>query len=106
MRQFAKSNNLAVWYARLTAEDLERRLRKVASNKGQKDFARATAKARTKDSLKAFAKLTHVVDGEVRIVSDPPLIVPISELVDEERDELDAMIQSLLREYRRIAAGR
>ena len=39
------------------------------------------AKARTKDSLKAFAKLTHVVDGEPRIVSDPPLIVPIDELV-------------------------
>ena len=100
MRQFAKSNNLAVWYARLTAEDLEQRLRGVASKKGQKDFARATTKAQTKDSLKAFAKLTHVVNGEVRIISDPPLIVPISELVDEERDELDAMIQSLLRQYR------
>jgi uncharacterized protein (DUF2252 family) len=37
----------------------------------------------------------------VRIVSDPPLIVPISELVDEERDELDTMIQSLLRTYTR-----
>ena len=101
MRQFAKSNNLAVWYARLTAEDLEQKLRGVASKKGQKDFAHATAKARTKDSLKAFKKLTHVVNGEVRIVSDPPLIVPISELVDEERDELDAMIQSLLRAYAR-----
>ena len=33
--------------------------------------------------MKAFAKLTHVVDGEPRIISDPPLIVPIAELADE-----------------------
>jgi len=35
--------------------------------------AKAAEKARTKDSLKAFAKLTHEVDGEPRIVSDPPV---------------------------------
>ena len=40
-------------------------------------------KARTKDSLKAFAKLTQVVDGEPRIVTDPPLIVPIHEIVSD-----------------------
>ena len=40
-------------------------------------------KARTKDSLKAFSKLTHLVDGEPRITSDPPLIVPIDELAPE-----------------------
>ena len=38
------------------------------------------AKARSKDSLKAFAKLTEIVDGEPRIASDPPLIVPIEEV--------------------------
>ena len=32
------------------------------------------AKARTRDSLQAFDKLTHVVDGERRIISDPPLV--------------------------------
>ena len=39
---------------------------------------KGAAKAQTKDSLKAFAKLTHEVDGEPRIISDPPLIVAIS----------------------------
>ena len=29
----------------------------------------------------AFAKLTEIVDGEPRIVSDPPLIVPLEELL-------------------------
>ena len=49
----------------------------------QADKARSeldVAKARTHDSLQAFAKLTHLVDGEPRIISDPPLIVPIDEL--------------------------
>ncbi len=42
----------------------------------------AVAKARTKDSMRAFDKLTHLVDGERRIISDPPLIVPIEELFE------------------------
>ena len=39
--------------------------------------------------MRAFAKLTTVVDGERRIVSDPPLIVPIEEVAagaDAHRD--------------------
>ena len=48
------------------------------SAKAVKRFERNVAKARTKDSLAAFTKLTQIVDGEPRIVSDPPLIVPVS----------------------------
>ena len=39
------------------------------------------AKARSKDSMRAFGKLTQIVDGKPQIVSDPPLIVPIRELL-------------------------
>ena len=47
------------------------------------------AKARTRDSLQAFDKLTHVVDGQRRIISDPPLVQPIEELVEGmERDQI------------------
>jgi hypothetical protein len=38
------------------------------------------AKARTRDSTQALAKLTAVTDGRRRIISDPPLIVPVEEL--------------------------
>jgi len=44
------------------------------------DTEASLAKARTRDSLRAFDKLTHVVDGQRRIVSDPPLIVPVEEI--------------------------
>ena len=52
-----------------------------ATGEQRKRAEKNLAKARTKDSLKAFAKLTEIVDGEPRIISDPPLIVPIEELV-------------------------
>jgi uncharacterized protein (DUF2252 family) len=54
--------------------------------------------------MKAFAKLTHVVDGEPRIISDPPLIVPIAELANEaglDPDEITAGVLELYRGYRR-----
>ena len=33
--------------------------------------------------MQAFEKLTHVVDGERRIISTPPLVVPVEELFSE-----------------------
>ena len=64
------------------------------------------AKARTKDSMHAFEKLTRIVDGEPRIISDPPLIVPIAELIPAgaERDAFLDEIRTLLRGYRRTLA--
>jgi uncharacterized protein (DUF2252 family) len=103
MRKFAVARNLDVWYATLDAETLERNL--AAQNAGRQaaKVAQAAEKATTKDSLKAFAKLTHEVDGEPRIVSDPPLIVPAGELAAEVGatiDEIEAPIHHLFREYR------
>ena len=60
------------------------------------------AKSRTKDSLQAQAKLTEVVDGRRRIISDPPLIVPLSELTAEhEPDAVFESLHELVRSYRR-----
>jgi uncharacterized protein (DUF2252 family) len=64
------------------------------------------AKARTKDSMRAFDKLTTMVDGEPRIISDPPLIVPIEELVGGgQQDEIEEFARGVLRSYRRTLAG-
>ncbi|HEV7752132.1 MAG TPA: DUF2252 domain-containing protein [Baekduia sp.] len=83
MLEFAAMRTLDVWYARVDVErqftgwsenaDAERRL----------DLDRAIVRARRKDSLRALAKLTHDAGGEPRIISDPPLVVPIDELVAE-----------------------
>ena len=60
------------------------------------------AKARTRDSLGAFAKLTGMVDGRVRIVSNPPLIVPLDELMPGvAAEELRNQLHEWFRGYRR-----
>ena len=76
---------LDVWYARLDVEELvgagaER------EREGSASGSSATSRRRArKDSLRAFGKLTELVDGEPRIVSDPPVIVPIEELARASR---------------------
>jgi len=103
MGKLAAAGNLDVWYAHLDVETVERNLRQQQSKGQAAAVAKQAAKARTKDSLKAFAKLTHEVDGEPRIISDPPLIVPVSELVGGAAlspEEIEAGIRQIYREYR------
>jgi len=102
MRSYAGMGNLAVWYSRLDVTQLIAGLDAQKHKQQVKNIKRAAAKAQTKDSLKAFAKLTHEVDGEPRISSDPPLIVPIDELAgDRDREAITAEVMELFRGYRR-----
>src|SRR5438309_8128357 len=63
MTTFAGMNNLEVWYAHLDIESAMQELGPQVKAKVAKQAQKAIAKARTKDSMAAFAKLTHVVDG-------------------------------------------
>jgi uncharacterized protein (DUF2252 family) len=95
--------NLDVWYSRL---DIETVLQEFASQfkpKQVKRTQKTLAKARTKDSMSAFSKLTRVSDGEARIVAEPPLIVPIADLAQAEgmgRDEIFDALRDLVRAFR------
>jgi uncharacterized protein (DUF2252 family) len=101
MAGFAALKNLEVWYASMDTELALKRLGPQVRAKSVKRTRKALAKARTRDSMSAFAKLTHVVDGEVRILAEPPLIVPIDDLVKgRERDEMFDGLHELLRLYR------
>jgi uncharacterized protein (DUF2252 family) len=101
MAGFAGMNNLDVWYSHM---DIERALKDLGPQLKPAQVKRtekALAKARTKDSMSAFSKLTHVVDGEARIVAEPPLIVPIHDLAKgSERTEMFEGLHELLRSYR------
>ena len=67
-----------------------------------KEARKGVAKAGKKNSLRAFDRLVRVVDGEPRSISDPPLLVPASELVPEETaHELEGRLLELLRRYAR-----
>jgi uncharacterized protein (DUF2252 family) len=100
MREFAGMGALAVWYALLDSEALFARYRAELDRRAAKRTSAILAKARTRDNLQAFAKLTHTVDGEPRIISDPPLIVPIEELApDAEPEQLRGWLNASYRGY-------
>jgi uncharacterized protein (DUF2252 family) len=102
VHEFAAMRAMDVWYARLELRDILDRWGEIAGKRRVKKVAREVAKARAKDSLKAFDKLTEVVDGERRIVSDPPLIVTIEELIASGRHlDVEGALRKILRAYRR-----
>ncbi len=73
---------LGVWYAHLDMDEMLPRFRSLLDPKRTPSVWRAIAKARAHDSHQAFEKLCHAVhEGEPRIISDPPLIVPIEALI-------------------------
>ena len=102
IRGFARMSNLELWYARIDVDEIAALAAQQVAGKQLKRFERNVAKARSKDSLRAFAKLTHIVDGEPRIASDPPLIEPIEELASGvEQVEIEEFVRGVIRSYRR-----
>ena len=100
MREFAAMPMLDVWYARRDVDDALRQFGDQLSGKALARAQKAIAKARTRDSSQVEAKLTTVVDGRRRIVSDPPLVVPVEELFDGLGvKELYTWIRSLIEQY-------
>jgi uncharacterized protein (DUF2252 family) len=103
IRQAATMSNLDVWYAHIEITKLFDEVRSQIGKQQAKTAEANIAKARTKDSMQAFSKLTAEVDGERRITGDPPLIVPIDQLMPPgtEREATVNSLRSLLRAYRR-----
>jgi len=101
MAGFAAMKNLDVWYAHLDVEATIAELGSQFKARQVKRTEKTLTKARTRDSMSAFSKLTREVNGQARIMADPPLIVPIDELAQGmERDEMFDALRELLRSYR------
>jgi hypothetical protein len=102
MRSFAGQGNLAVWYTHLDMDTVLAQVGKHLDTAYEKRARAMADKARSRDSVQALAKLTTVVDGRVRILSQPPLLVPVEELWGEAEAKLayDAL-RGLVRVYRR-----
>ncbi len=95
MASFAPMTHLAVWYTRLSAADVAAKL----PGRAKKDFQRGANQATQRDHLQAFAKMTTTVDGKIRIVDDPPLIVHGSdELVGDNLPTMAKTYRSSIRD--------
>ena len=78
---------LEVWYSHLDIESVVKEFASQLKPKLVKRADKQLAKARTKDSMTAFSKLTEVVDGKPRIVDQSPLIVPARQLASGDEFE-------------------
>jgi uncharacterized protein (DUF2252 family) len=108
MRRVARMGTLDAWYDHLEVDQLLENVRRaVASDRLSKREAKRAetivAKARTRDSVRVMARRAAEIDGEPRILADPPLIVPMEDLIvpGSEWDDAEPLIKSLLQSYRR-----
>jgi uncharacterized protein (DUF2252 family) len=103
MRLFAGMTNLEVWYASADMTELRAQFASQLKKGQRKAVDKGMAKARTRDSMQEVGKLTHLVNGRPRIISDPPLLVPIDELIARQRDRTAfvSQLSDLVGKYRR-----
>jgi len=110
MAEFADMRTLDIWYSRITEEDVLGAVNQIAQSaksKADKRLAKnaaATAeKAHTHDSLQALSKLAERVDGQYRIVSQPPIVVPARDVeaaFGVSPEEVQRTIHDQFRAYR------
>jgi uncharacterized protein (DUF2252 family) len=109
IREAAAAGTLEIWYQHLEAGQL---LQDVAEEVRREQLGRKEArvvhgyvsKARTRDSQRVFTRRVGRGDEGLRIVADPPLIVPIEELggvLSAEWEQTAVLIKRLLASYRR-----
>nr|WP_306300607.1 DUF2252 domain-containing protein [Streptomyces sp. NRRL B-24572] len=101
MADFAGMRVLDIWYARADVDDITQLLTARLKKDARKKLDKTIAKAHTRDSMRAFGKLTEVVGDRRRIVADPPLIVPIADLLPQkQREAFQTVILEVLDRYR------
>jgi len=104
MRQLAGLGNLDVWYTQIDIEELRARFDSQLQDRQRKALDKGLAKARTRDSMQALSKLCRMENGQPRITPDPPVVVPIRDLVGGEEfngRDVQSELVSLLGKYRR-----
>jgi uncharacterized protein (DUF2252 family) len=114
MAGFAQMGRLEVWYAHLSEDELLQAMRQAAkgakakkqtkaARRAEKTAKKVVAKAHTHDSLQALSKLGERVDDQYRIVSQPPIVVPMRELEGAyglSRDQVERALHEQFRAYR------
>jgi uncharacterized protein (DUF2252 family) len=100
MRELARLSNLDVWYRRVDIAQIREAFAPMVSKEERKRFERNIAKAQRKTRMRAFSKLTRRVDGELRMASDPPVLVPFEELFSgEQLRTAEGQVRRLVEEY-------
>jgi uncharacterized protein (DUF2252 family) len=101
MRDFAGMDALHVWYAHTDMARIEAVISGSLRTRQRKTLAKNVAKAQTKDNLGALGRFAAVHDGVARLNAEPPLVVPLRDLMDDpaEAAAMEDSIRQLLRAY-------
>ena len=89
MADFSEMGNMEVWYKHLDVESFLDGNSYISDKKQMKEIRKTLSRSLSKTSEQAVRKLTETVDGKIRIISDPPLIVPLRDLIGEEKKNFD-----------------
>src|SRR5215208_4523464 len=115
MAGFAQMGTMAIWYAHLAEDELMQGIRdataeasrtkkeRKAAKRAEKSAEKTRQKAHSRDSLQALSKLAERVDGQYRIVSQPPIVVPMRDLhatYGLSPDQVERGIREQFRAYR------
>ncbi len=114
MAQFAEMGNMDIWYARLTEQEILKAMKALKKSeltkqaasqvkKGEKRALKSAEKAHSRDSMQALSKLGEMVDGHYRIISQPPVVIPLRDLVaisEYSINEMQEMVHRQFRAYR------
>ncbi len=111
IRTAAKLNTLDAWYDHLDVDQIMDWMQGEVSAKRlgkreAKEVVEDVERARARDHLRVFRKRVGEIEGELRIVADLPLIVPIEDLAapDMTHEEIDRSMRKLIQSYRRTLA--
>jgi uncharacterized protein (DUF2252 family) len=113
MAKFAEMRTMDIWYAHLSAQEIIEALSAATQSlKGaerkearamQRNAQKAAQKAHTRDSMQALSKLAENVGGHYRIVSQPPVVLPLRDLVATRKEsfaDLEQIVRDQFRTYR------
>jgi uncharacterized protein (DUF2252 family) len=115
MAGFGEMPTMDIWYAHLSEEvllsavknaarSLKRTEKKSAAKSAEKRAQKTAEKAHTRDSLQALSKLAERVDDQYRIVSQPPIVVPMRELAGRAGFSFEEMERAIHEQFRRYRA--
>jgi uncharacterized protein (DUF2252 family) len=102
MSQLAKEGFLDVWYTQVSADQVLDALQADGETKLAKHASKQVEKARGKDSMHVLGKLTEKVDGQYRIKSDPPFVVPLRDMAEElglDTDDVQQLVKKVIAQY-------
>ena len=113
LAQFAEMRTMEIWYSKRVRAGpgrclerhggLDEGRRQEAGEDGPEEHQKQVAKAHTRDSVQALSKLAEHVDGRYRIVSQPPIVVPMRDMpatYGYSVQELEHMVHEQFRAYR------